>query len=80
VVADEEQFATEQAAAKEKQAAQSKIQNDINRERQKTADKKVCQDYIRFSRILNSNTDCPGTKTRMGLRETGCRYVVCSNI
>jgi hypothetical protein len=48
VVADEEQFATEQAAAKEKQAAQSKIQNDINRERQKTADKKVCQDYIRF--------------------------------
>lgn len=38
---DEQQFAAEQAAAKARAEAQAKIQNDINHERQKIAEKKV---------------------------------------
>jgi len=41
VDADEQKFAAEQAEIKKRQEAQAKIQNDVNKERQKTAEKKV---------------------------------------
>ena len=40
VDADEQKFATEQAEAKKRQEAQARIQSDVNKERQKIAEKK----------------------------------------
>jgi hypothetical protein len=42
VDADEQRFAAEQAEIKKRQDAQAKIQSDVNKERQKIAEKKVC--------------------------------------
>jgi hypothetical protein len=41
VDADEQRFAAEQAEMKKRQDAQTRIQNDVNKERQKIAEKKV---------------------------------------
>ena len=41
--ADAQQFEAEQAELKKKQDAQARIQNDVNKERQKIAEKKVAQ-------------------------------------
>lgn len=66
MVADEEKFAAEQLAVKQKQEAEAKKQTDINRERQKIAEKKVspfliglCKysDYIQIAQAQNREWD-----------------------
>jgi hypothetical protein len=42
VDADEQRFAAEQAEIKKREEAQARIQSDVNKERQKVAEKKVC--------------------------------------
>lgn len=75
VVADEEQFAAEQLAAKQKQQAQAKIQTDINRERQKIAEKKVHLHTLHLALLINLLVGSSSTEQRMGYRETRTLYV-----
>jgi hypothetical protein len=68
VDADEQRFAAEQAEIKKRQEVQAKIQSDVNKERQKIAEKKVCSptqscNYVAVDNIL---LECAGNKARMG--------------
>lgn len=53
MVADEEKFAAEQLVTKQKQEADNKKQTDINRERQKVAEKKVRTYFRKMDKFLH---------------------------
>jgi indole-3-glycerol phosphate synthase len=66
VDADEQRFAAEQAEIKKRQEVQAKIQSDVNKERQKIAEKKVCSPTQAAITVDNILLECAGNKARMG--------------